>query len=423
MSHAANKAVAHASTTMDTHRYLFSPAPFVRGLVSAAVATLAIGATSVSAQIPDRIKIGQLVSLTGGAASANAVMVAGVKLAVAELNKAGGIAGKPVDLIVADDQSDPTAAVNSARRLATLEKVHVVIGPNISQFALASAPVFNESKTASIAVSGSTALTPQTANYLFSYAPPGDVAARAMVAYAQDTLKAKSIAYIGDNGAQAKIAAEAIKAEAAKRKLTITATQEYEFRATDITPQMLALRRTNPDVLLMWPGVGEDHGLIVKTASDLNWKVRIVNGQATPLHIAAGKKVFADAFKDVASPLPKSWTYCPNEAVGSGALPKFADRLKAAEGENYARLSPLYAAWAYDSVMLAKAAIEGARSVDGVAITRWIEQNAKSFKGVSGPIEASSTDHFLASASDSLVMAVDTDKPRADGLFLRASGC
>jgi branched-chain amino acid transport system substrate-binding protein len=246
-----------------------------------------------------------------------------------------------VDLIVADDQSDPTAAVNSARRLATLEKVHVVIGPNISQFALASAPVFNESKTASIAVSGSTALTPQTANYLFSYAPPGDVAARAMVAYAQDTLKAKSIAYIGDNGAQAKIAAEAIKVEAAKRKLTVIATQEYEFRATDITPQMLTLRRANPDVLLMWPGVGEDHGLIVKTASDLNWKVRIVNGQATPLHIAAGKKVFADAFKDVASPLPKSWTYCPNEAVGSGALPKFADRLKAAEGENYARLSPL----------------------------------------------------------------------------------
>ena len=423
MSRSACNAAAPVSTSIDTLQYLFSSAHLMRGMLSAAAVTLALAATSASAQIPDRIKIGQLVSLTGGAASANAVMVAGVKLAVAEINKAGGIAGKPVDLIVADDQSDPTAAVTSARRLTGLEKVNVVIGPNISQYALATAPVFNETKTTSIAVSGSTALTPAFANYLFSYAPPGDVAARAMVAYAQDVLKAKSIAYIGDNGAQAKIAMEAIKAEAQKRNLAITGMQEYEFRATEMTPQMLSLRRTNPDVLLMWPGVGEDHGQIVKTAADLNWKVRIVNGQATPLHIAAGKRVFVDAFKDIASPLPKSWTYCPNEPVGSGALPKFADRLKAAEGENYARLSPLYAAWGYDSVMLAKAAIEGSRSVDGPTLTKWIEQNAKSFKGVSGPIEASATNHFLASASDSLVMAIDTDKPRADGLFLRASGC
>ena len=140
--------------------------------------------------------------------------------------------------------------------------------------------------------------------------------------------------------------------------------------------------------------------------------------------MAAAKKVYAETFTGLPHTILRNWTYCPNDAVGSGQLPRFAERLKAAEGENYIKLNPLYAAWAYDAMYLAKAAMEATKSVDGPTLTKWIEANAKNFKtGVSGPLDASPTNHFLMSGSETIVLAVDTDKPRSDGLYKRASGC
>ncbi len=394
-------------------------------LASVAVLAAAIGfSTAASAELPARIKVGQLASITGGNASANAVVIAGVRLAVNEINKAGGIGGKPVDLIMGDDQSDPTQAVNSARRLAELEKVNVVMGPYTSQYTLAVAPVFNQTKTLSISTSGSTALTPAVSNYHFSIIPPADVQGRAMVDYAVDVLKAKTIAYIGDNGAQAKSAFEEMKIHAPKRGVKLVASQEFEFRASEITPQILSLRRANPDVLLMWPGVGEDMGLIVKTVRENNWNVKIVDGGGAALHVAAAKKVFPDTFVDLPHTILRNWTYCPNDAVGSGQLPRFAERLKAAEGENYTKLNPLYAAWAYDAMYLAKAAMEATKSVDGPTLSKWIEANAKNFKtGVSGPLDANANNHFLMSGTETIVLGIELDKPRSDGLYKRAAGC
>ena len=89
----------------------------------------------------------------------------------------------------------------------------------------------------------------------------------------------------------------------------------------------------------------------------------------------------------------------------------------------YGNMPSEFAAQAYDAVYLAKAAIEGAKSVDGDVLTKWIEQNAKSVKNiVSGSLDANANSHFLLANKEALVFAVDPDKPRADGLFRRA-GC
>jgi len=157
-----------------------------------------------SAQVPNRIKIAAFGSATGPNASTNFGNFVAVKMAIQEINRDGGIAGKPVDLVLADDQSDATAAVNEARRLVSLEKVNAVAGPHSSQYALAVAPIFNEAKVLYLVSAGSTALTAQVMANGFSMIPPADVQAQAMVNYATDVLKAKSIAWIGDDGAQAR---------------------------------------------------------------------------------------------------------------------------------------------------------------------------------------------------------------------------
>jgi ABC-type branched-subunit amino acid transport system substrate-binding protein len=155
----------------------------------------------------------------------------------------------------------------------------------------------------------------------------------------------------------------------------------------------------------------------------MNFKPQVINGGGTAAAAAPAVKAFADSYRGVVNLMYKSWTYCGSDAVGQTALGQFKTRLRAAEAANYDKLNQNFSAQAYDAVYLAKAAIEGAKSVDGEVLTKWIEQNAKSVKNiVSGSLDASPTSHFLLANKEALVFAVDPDKPRADGLFRRA-GC
>jgi len=75
------------------------------------------------------IKVGWLSSLTGPLSSAAIAENQGVQLAVEEINKAGGVLGRPIELLTRDTAGDPTKAVNFAQQLAFSDKVQFVIGP------------------------------------------------------------------------------------------------------------------------------------------------------------------------------------------------------------------------------------------------------------------------------------------------------
>src|SRR5262245_54712917 len=119
-----------------------------------AFATAAIATPSV-AQNTTPIKVGTILSVTGPDANTGFSLATGVRMAIDEINKAGGVAGRQLVLVQSDDQSDPTAAVNEARRLVLQEKVNFVVGPLASQRTLAVIPIMNEAKVLQITVSGS----------------------------------------------------------------------------------------------------------------------------------------------------------------------------------------------------------------------------------------------------------------------------
>ena len=102
-----------------------------------------------------------------------------------------------------------------------------------------------------------------------------------MVDHAIRSMKIQSAAILTDVGAQAKTAVEAMKAELAARKVRLAGAQEYQYRQTDMTPQLLTLRRANPDVMLLFTSNGEDTGNMVKSQNDLGWPVRVV-GRSAP---------------------------------------------------------------------------------------------------------------------------------------------
>jgi len=361
----------------------------------AALLATTLSATTALAQ-PAPLKIGQFLDITGGGASAAEAGKLATEIAAQQINAAGGIAGRQVVLVPADTQTDPTVGVGEIKRLVQQEKVELVVGPIISQVELAVLPVVNEAKIPQFGSTGSELLTPQAAPYYFSVLINAESQAKAMVNQAVSVLHAKSGAIISDSGAQSKSFVDAMKREMQVRGITLTGTQEYQYRATDMTPQLLTLKRGNPDTLFLFASSGEDAGNVLKARDDLGWDPK-VTGNYTVATFADGviKVAGKDALHDTTGLNYAAFTYCD-----ASQLPKpftdFVARAKAFDPARAGRLSLPFAAAMYDGLFLMKDAIEGSGGkTDGPTIAAWIEANAGKHTGILGSLGASPASHFL----------------------------
>jgi branched-chain amino acid transport system substrate-binding protein len=127
---------------------------FRRSVLTALVACSATLVAPVWAQ-PKPIRIGFLNLLSGAAAELGAGMAPGVKLAVDEINAAGGVNGRKIEMVVRDEQLKPDVAVAAARELINAEKVDVLMGPLGSNTALAVSEVAKEAKILNFSPSAS----------------------------------------------------------------------------------------------------------------------------------------------------------------------------------------------------------------------------------------------------------------------------
>ena len=369
---------------------------------------------------PAPIKAGQFIDITGGGASAAEAAKLGIDMAVAEINAAGGIAGRKIVMITADTQTDPTVALGEIKRLVQQEKVELVFGPVISQVQLAVLPVVNEAKIPQFGATGSELITPQAAPYYFSVLINAESQAKAMVNQAVTVLKAKSGAIISDSGAQAKSFVEAMKREMEARGMKLTGTQEYQYRATDMTPQLLTLKRGNPETLFLFASSGEDAGNVLKARDDLGWDPKVTGNYTVATFADAVIRVAGkEALHDTTGLNYSAFSYCD-----ANALPKpfmgFVERAKAFDAGKAGRLSLPFAAALYDGVFVLKEGIEGSGKTDGPSVAGWIEANGGKHSGILGPLEATSASHFLVGPS--ALSAVYPDRILPGGLQQRF-GC
>ncbi|HET6925826.1 MAG TPA: ABC transporter substrate-binding protein, partial [Hyphomicrobiaceae bacterium] len=112
-----------------------------RQALRGSAAALATGVFRPAIAQSDPIRIGYLPALTGPSSSTGIGINRGTELAVKEINAAGGIKGRQLELIVRDTQSDPTKAVNASTELTRRHKVQVIWGPLNSGEALAATPL------------------------------------------------------------------------------------------------------------------------------------------------------------------------------------------------------------------------------------------------------------------------------------------
>ncbi len=291
--------------------------------VSSFAVALMVGAHPAAAQKPP-IKVGEFLDLTGAAAAPAEAARLGIDLAVKEINDAGGIDGRKLQVFTADTQTDPTVGVGEITRLVQQDHVDVVFGPIISQVQMAAAPVMNAAKIPEIGATGSELITPKLAPYYFSVLIDANSQAKGMVNQAAKALSAKSGAILSDSGAQANSFVAAMKQEMAARGMKLTGTEQFQYRAVDMTPQLLALKRGNPDTLFLFPSSGEDGGNALKSLDDLGWNVKVTGNYTIATFADAVIKNAGKASMhthDVTGIAYKAFTYCTARRCAE-ALPR-----------------------------------------------------------------------------------------------------
>ena len=331
------------------------------------------------------IKIAIIGAMSGTNAALGNWMKEGVTLAVDERNAAGGIQGRPISIVIYDDEADPTKSVNLAQKVATDDKVVAAFATTNSTSALADIPIFAQYKIVQITNGTNVDITNKGSAYIFRACPAGTAYEIPLVDFMVKTKGFKKIAIITDTSAYGKGEADYQEAELKVLGLQATTRQTYGIDDKDFTGQLTAILATNPEVLL-FGGSEIASGLIAKQARQLGFKGQMAGGSAigTPLFInTAGADAVEGVFFTGAYP-----TNDLNDMTRA-----FAARYKARWGED----PEIHGANTYDGTQMLMMAMDKAYpTLTGEAIAAAFH-TIKDYKGLQGTFNVTPTGETLTS--------------------------
>jgi branched-chain amino acid transport system substrate-binding protein len=222
--------------------------------VTAALAAVA-GASTVQAQQPgvtaDSIKIGSFGALTGPGYLYGKLVMNGVEVVFDEINAAGGVHGRKLQLVREDDRCDPAAAIGAIQKLVHQDQVFALIGGGCSNATFAARDTIEQAKIPTVIfASVHDGITVPPAANIYSMALTSSIESQAQLAFAQQQ-GAKRIAIVSMRDAWGRARYNPL-IEAFKAKgVTPVADEELSPEANDATAQVLRLKAANADAVIM----------------------------------------------------------------------------------------------------------------------------------------------------------------------------
>lgn len=203
------------------------------------------------------IKIGMTQPLTGSVAASGNYVANGAKVAVDVLNRAGGVLGAPIQLVLEDNKSNPREAVAAAEKLVLRDRVPVMIGAWSSTFTLSIMPKLIEYKVPMVVETSSAARITTSGNpYVFRIAPTSEMEA---IAFAEQLSKfspaIRKIDFLSVNNDFGRGATEKFSAALQAKGIAIGRTETMTPEATDLSAQITALKQSDGDTVFLTTGV------------------------------------------------------------------------------------------------------------------------------------------------------------------------
>lgn len=323
-------------------------------------ATATTGASAAPAASGGTIKIGANFELTGGQASFGNSSMKGVTLAVKEINAAGGVLGKQLEVVSADNASKSEESTRAAQKLISNDKVVAMVGPVTSTNTLGAVPVAQEKKIPLITTS---ATNPKVTvdersgkvnDYIFRTCFIDPFQGKVGADFATKELGAKTAAiYVDTSSDYSKGLQKFFKETFTKNGGTIVSEESYQQKDTDFKAVLTRIKEKNPDFIYV-PGYYEEVGKIVKQAREMGITAPIMGGDgwdSPQLLEIAGKDALNNTFM--------SNHYAADDT--SAEIVKFVTDYKAA---NNNETPDALAALGYDAVKLLADAIKRANSAE-----------------------------------------------------------
>jgi branched-chain amino acid transport system substrate-binding protein len=323
----------------------------------------------------DNIKIGLMGPMTGSWASEGQEMKQVMELLAEQINAKGGVLGKQLEVVSADDGGDPRTAALAAQRLAT-QGVAAVVGTYGSSVTEATQGIYDEAKIIQIA-NGSTAirLTEKGLKNFLRTCPRDDE--QGMVAVQTiEKLGFKKVAILHDNTTYAKGLADEAKGLLDKKSVPVVFFEALTPGERDYTAILTKLKSAGPDVVF-FTGYYPEGGLLLRQKKEMNWNVPFIGGDATnhPDLVKSAGKDAAVGFYFLSAPLPKD---LPTDEAKS-FLAAFTKKYNNAPNS-------IYAVLAGDGMRVLAAAMEGAKSTETAKVSEYLHRQLKDFPGLTGKI-------------------------------------
>ncbi len=329
----------------------------------------------------DAIKIGVTGPYTGGSSSMGVSMRDGVKLAVAEINKAGGVLGKQLQLVERDDEAKNERGVQIAQELINKEQVVATVGFINTGVALASQrfyqeakiPVFNNVATGSIVTQQFKA--PEFPdNYIFRNAAHDSIQAPMIVEEAITRRGFKKVAILSDSTNYGQLGREDLEKALAAKGVKAVAVEKFNIKDVDMTAQLLKAKEAGAEVVLTY-GIGPELAQIANGMTKLGWKVPMIGSWTLSMA----------NYIDNAGPggegarMPQTFIQEPNTIKRKAFIDAY---LKTFKPKNNRIDSPVSAAQGYDSIYLLAAAFKQAGTTDGIKVREALENLQTKVEGV-----------------------------------------
>jgi branched-chain amino acid transport system substrate-binding protein len=344
-----------------------------------ALTALALASMTTLALAADPIKIGLSGPLTGGSSSMGVSMRDGVKLAVDEINAAGGVIGRKIELIERDDEAKNERGVQIAQELINKEKVVATVGFINTGVALASQRFYQDAKIPVMNnVATGTLVTKQFAdqpeNYIFRNAAHDSIQAPMIVEEAITRRGFKKVAILADSTNYGQLGREDLEKALATKGVKAVAVEKFNIKDVDMTAQLLKAKEAGAEAILTY-AIGPELAQIANGMTKLGWKVPMIGSWTLSMA----------NFIDNAGPGGEG-ARMPQTFIQEPTTPKrqafIINYLKTFKPKGNRIDSPVSAAQGYDSVYLLAAAIKQANSTEGPKVRAALEDLKAPVEGV-----------------------------------------
>lgn len=360
---------------------------FRRGLL--ALSASAVIAAPAFAQSGPPIRIGAVLSVTGPASFLGDPEDKTLRLYVNRINQAGGINGRPIQLIVYDDGGDANRARTFATRLVEDDRVVAMVGGTTTGTTMAMRPVFEDARIPFISLAGGIEIIEPVAPFTFKTPHTDKMACEKIFA----DIRARGLSRVGmisgTDGFGQSMRTQCQRVAGAAG-ITIVADEQYGPRDSDMTPQLTRIRNAQGVEAVVNAGFGQGPAIVTRGYAQL--------GIRLPLYQSHG--VASAQFIELATPqaaegvrLPAAALLVAEQLPESDPQRRVLIDYKTAFEREFNQPVSTFGGHAYDGLMILVEAIRRANSTDGVRVRDQIRAT-RGFVGTGGVVNMSATDHM-----------------------------